>query len=301
MKSQSSNRFARSKRRSHNNWKPYVDMPLLRPAQEEMFGATVQMGKKAAERLATASNLSRVEIRKLTTQVNLGHAARIDLFGPNIRLALQHAHSQNKGIVEIDDLEIFAAHGLWRATDTYNPELGYRFTTYATPWIKSYLQRGRLSERLIQLPEDVWIEVNAMLYFQSQFEVQFQREPLIAEIAEGLGKPEARVKQLLAFANDAISYDKVVGEDDLTMADFLADENYVGLVTVERQVEVDILLKGLTEPERRVMLQRAGATRHTASRPAVARATGVSETAVRNLEKSALERLRGLGQPEVGR
>ena len=300
MKSQSGNQFARSKRRSHNNWKPYVDMPLLRPAQEELFGATVQTGKKAAQRLQSASNLSRAEIRKLTTQVKLGHAARIDLFGPNIRLALQHAHTQNKGIVEVDDLEIFAAHGLWRATDTYNPELGYRFTTYATPWIKSYLQRGRLSERLIQLPEDVWIEVNAMLFFQSQFEVQFQREPLVAEIATGLDKSELRVKELLGFANDAVSYDKVVGDDDLTMADFLADENYVGLAAVEQTVEIDTLLQNVTDSERLILLGRAGAQGARRSRHAVARTAGVSENTVRKLEASALERLRDLGANGVG-
>ena len=301
MKSKSGNQFARSKRASRNNWKPYVDMEFLRPAQEEMIGATVQTGKKAAERLATASNLSSAEIRKLNNQVKLGRAARVDLFGPNIRLALQHAHSHNRGFLDINDLEIYAAHGLWRATDTYNPELGYRFTTYATPWIKSYLQRGRISERLIQLPEDVWIEVNAILVFQSQFKVRHHREPLISEVAVELGKTEARVKELLGFAQDPVYYDMVIGEDELTMGDLLTDDSYLGLIQVERSVEVDALLTNLTEPERRVILGRAGVNGTKASRQAVARSSGVSESAVRNIEKSALERLRELGNQDGGR
>ena len=301
MKSKSGNQFARSKRASRNNWKPYVDMELLRPAQEEMIGATVQTGKKAAERLATASNLSSAEIRKLNNQVKLGHAARVDLFGPNIRLALRHAHSHNKGLLDINDLEIYAAHGLWRATDTFNPELGYRFTTYATPWIKSYLQRGRLSERLIQLPEDVWIEVNALLYFQSQFEVKFLRKPTVSEVASGLGKSAARVQELMDFAHDPVSYDKVIGEDDLTMIDLLTDDDYVGLIKVEHNVEVDALLTNVTEMERTVMLGRAGVEGATTSRRAVARRTGISESAVRNIEQSALGRLRAIGHEDGGR
>lgn len=301
MKSKSGNQFARSKRASRNNWKPYVDMELLRPAQEEMIGATVQTGKKAAERLATASNLSSAEIRKLNNQVKLGHAARVDLFGPNIRLALRHAHSHNKGFLDINDLEIYAAHGLWRATDTFNPELGYRFTTYATPWIKSYLQRGRLSERLIQLPEDVWIEVNALLYFQSQFEVKFLRKPTVSEVASALGKSAARVQELMDFAHDPVSYDKVIGEDDLTMIDLLTDDDYVGLIKVEHNVEVDALLTNVTEMERTVMLGRAGVEGATTSRRAVARRTGISESAVRNIEQSALGRLRAIGHEDGGR
>ena len=301
MKSKSGNQFANVKRASRNNWKPYVDMELLRPAQEELIGATVQTGKKAAERLATASNLSNAEIRKLNSQVKLGQAARIDLFGPNIRLALQHAHKRNQGFEDINDLEIYAAHGLWRATDTFNPELGYRFTTYATPWIKSFLQRGRISDQLIQLPEDVWIEVKALKFFQSEFEVLHHRVPLISEMAAELGKTEARVKELLSFAQTPVFYDKVVGEDETTMVDLMPDESYLGLIQIERGLEVDGLLGQLTEPERRVIVGRAGLNGGNASRRAVARSAGVSESAVRKYEQSALERLSGFDNVDGGR
>lgn len=298
----SGNRYATSKRRSGNNWKPYVDMALLRPAQEEMFGVAVQAGKQAEMRLATASNLSAVEMRKLKSQVKVGHAARIDLFGPNIRLALKHAHSWNRGYGDIDDLEIYAAHGLWRATATFDPEKGFRFTTYATPWIKSYLQRGRLSDRLIQLPEDVWIEVNAMLHFQSQYLVRTQREATVEEVAEALHRPVARIYELMKYAHEPISYDQYVGDDDdVAIIELVADDTYVGLDRVEDLVAADQILAHLDDTQRRVIAERAGMQGKRTSRRVVSRELGVSEGNVREIEKTALGRLRGALQPKEGR
>lgn len=296
------NRYATSKRRSRNNWKPYVDMPLLRPAQEEMFAVAVQTGKQAASRLATASTLTAVELRKLQAQVQVGQAARIDLWGPNIRLALQQAQRWNKGFVDVNDLEIYAAHGLWRATDTFDPEKGYRFSTYAMVWIKSYLQRGRLSELLIQMPEDVWLEVLAVQKFQTDFLHESHEAPSVDEIAMGVGASVERVIELLQLSHDLIYYDQTVGEEgEQTMIGLLADETYAGLEAVDNKVDVLALLGRLDESERRVVVNRIGGEGPESTRRAVATAEGVTESAVRTLEKSALSRLRAARSEEEGR
>jgi DNA-directed RNA polymerase sigma subunit (sigma70/sigma32) len=226
---------------STNDWTLLAQLPLLDKHEEYDLGVAIQEGLAAKQELANNSKLSEREKRRLRFVAADGDEARRTLFNHNVRLGLKEARQTHGGT--LTEREQDAVLGVWRATETFDPYQGTRFSTYAMPWIRNFIGRGSGSDRLIHLPEEVQLEAKRMYGFVTEFAKEYQREATHAEIAEGLGVSIARVTELLRVSRGVDSLDVArTADGDLTLGDLIVDGNYDGLSKLEDALEAGGLL-----------------------------------------------------------
>lgn len=232
------NKYSRT---STNDWTLLARLPLLNQFEEYDLGVTIQDGFAAEKELASNSDLSAKEKRRLRRAVEDGVLARRTLFEHNVLLGVNEAHKTRGGT--LTERENYAVEGVWRATETFDPARGTRFSTYATPWIRNYVNRGTGADRLIYLPEEVQLEAKRMYGYMAEFVSVHHREATYAEVADGLGVSISRVNEVLRVARGVDSLDVVRSSDgDLTLGDMIVDGNYGGLDALEDTLEAEGLL-----------------------------------------------------------
>jgi RNA polymerase primary sigma factor len=280
-------------------------VPLLTGREEVILAQQIERGTAAAERLAdlAASGepdpLSFEERRQLTRLVRKGEDAKAELTQANLRLVVSIAKRYVGRGMQILDLIQEGNLGLMRAVEKFDWTKGFKFSTYATWWIRQAITRAIADQaRTIRIPVHMVESINKVHRIQRQMVQELEREPTVEELAEKVDMTPARVREIMRISQDPLSLDSPVGEeDDSNLADFIEDQHAEAPAEMAAKMmlnsAVEEALDELNEREQAVVRMRFGLDDgQPRTLEEVGREFGVTRERIRQIESKTLAKLR---------
>jgi RNA polymerase primary sigma factor len=279
--------------------KEAAQVPLLTASEEVELARRIELCRMAYEELANGEEISAKRREELMQIIDIGRAARERMIRSNTRLVVSVAKRYVGRGLPLTDLIQEGNIGLMRAIRNYDYHRGFKFSTYATWWIRQAVSRALADQgRTIRLPAYISDQITRIRRVQLQLQQQLGRTPSYEELGEALGMPAARVEQIFGSMAQPASLEAPIGEEnDAELGDVLQDVNTPSpedavLDSMDNE-DVRRRLNILPEREKELIELRFGLGEEEAMTLAeVGNRLGITRERARQLEAQALERLR---------
>ena len=272
---------------------------LLSAADEVELARTIEVGLWAERQLDSHRDLDPAERHRLRELVQEGEEAKSVFIRSNLRLVISIAKRYAGRGLDLIDLIQEGNLGLIRAVEKFDWRKGFKFSTYATWWIRQAITRGLGNQaRTIRLPVHMVDIVRTVKETSMLLAEEFRRHPTREEIAEASGLDVERVNAALDAPSNTVSLDRPVGEDgEAVLGDFVedsrADDPFVQAALAVRRGHIDDALNVLEPDERLVIVKRYGlGGTEPQTLTAIGEMLGTTRERVRQIEKRALAKLR---------
>ena len=278
-------------------------VPLLTAAEEIDLAMKIEAGVEATEKLeaddAGEIELDRRERRRLGRIEQMGLDAKQQLIEANLRLVVSIAKRYvGRGMLFLDLIQE-GNLGLIRAVEKFDYKKGFKFSTYATWWIRQAITRAIADQaRTIRIPVHMVETINKLVRIQRQLLQEKGREPTPEEIGEQMGLSAERVREIQKISQEPVSLETPIGEEeDSQLGDFIEDDSAVVPPDAASfsmlQELLGKVLDGLAERERKVISLRFGLEDgHQRTLEEVGREFGVTRERIRQIESKTLAKLR---------
>ncbi|MEO7837480.1 MAG: sigma-70 family RNA polymerase sigma factor [Acidimicrobiales bacterium] len=274
--------------------------PLLTKADEQRLGELIETGVASGEVLGgPLTGLTPTRKRELRAEVAEGERSRKQFVQANLRLVVSVAKKYQASGLPLLDLVQEGNLGLMHAVDKFDHKKGFKFSTYATWWIRQAIQRGVANTaRTIRLPVHAGDAVARVLKTETRLQMELARPPTIAEVAKELGTTPDKVVEALGFPADTRSLFEPLGEDgDAELADVIEDRGAASpldeAVAAVMPEEISRLLSFLDGREGAILRMRFGLDGgEPMGVEQVAMRFNLSRERIRQIEARAMSKLR---------
>lgn len=274
-------------------------IPLLDPKEEPIIARQIQEGEQAKEDIKNP-DLSDEEKKKLAKIIADGEEAKQTLISSNLRLVVSIAKKYvGRGMLFLDLIQEGNC-GLIKAVEKFDYTKGFKFSTYATWWIRQSITRAIADQaRTIRIPVHMVETINKLTRIQRQLVQDLGRDPMPEEIAEKMENISAeKVREIQKIALDPVSLETPIGEeDDSHLGDFIEDKDTLSPDDYTNNQllkdEINAVLQGLTEREEKVLRLRFGLLDgRTRTLEEVGKEFNVTRERIRQIEAKALRKLK---------
>lgn len=274
-------------------------IPLLDPKEEPIIARQIQEGEQAKEDIKNP-DLSEEEKKKLAKIIADGEEAKQTLISSNLRLVVSIAKKYvGRGMLFLDLIQEGNC-GLVKAVEKFDYTKGFKFSTYATWWIRQSITRAIADQaRTIRIPVHMVETINKLTRIQRQLVQDLGRDPMPEEIAEKMENISAeKVREIQKIALDPVSLETPIGEeDDSHLGDFIEDKDTLSPDDYTNNQllkdEINAVLQGLTEREEKVLRLRFGLLDgRTRTLEEVGKEFNVTRERIRQIEAKALRKLK---------